>query len=166
MYWLPLVTFLAHVVEEFAEFPAWATRHFGVTSRAWYVYSHVPLVATLAIVCALADRAAPRTVWPILATAAQWVLATNAVFHLATTVRFRERSPGVVTGTLLFLPATVAMFAWTAEGELLTADQVALAIALGTITGAAVIRSLWLRMDFDWRLRRRSSAQVAIARGL
>jgi hypothetical protein len=154
MYWLPLITFLAHVAEEYRYFPQWATRYFGATSRAWYVYSHIPLIGALAVICALADQAAPRTVWPMLAIGAQWVLATNAVFHLVTTALFRAYSPGVVTGTLLFLPATVAIFWSTIEGDMSTPSQIAFAVVAGSIAGVAVIASLWLPMDLDWRLRR------------
>lgn len=154
MYWIPAVVFVAHVAEEYPRFPEWATRHFGATSRAWYVYSHVVLIAMNVAICASAEGAPARTVWPILATSLQWALATNAVFHIATTFLFKEYSPGVVTGASLFLPATVYVFMRTLREELLTPLQVASAVGLGTILGVAVVASLWLHMDFDWRLRR------------
>ena len=47
-YWLPLIVFIPHMIEEYPRFPAWATRHFGATSKAWYVYSHV-LYVTIAV---------------------------------------------------------------------------------------------------------------------
>src|SRR5215216_3637028 len=100
MYWLPSVVFLIHVAEEFPSFPAWATRHFGVTSRAWYVYSHIPLIAGIIAVSALAESR-PGTIWPLLATAGQCTLATNGLFHLVTTFLFREYSPGVIGGLWL-----------------------------------------------------------------
>lgn len=154
MYWILLLTFIAHIIEEYPRFPEWATRHFGATSRPWYVYSHIPLVILACVVGALAESAPPRTTWPMLATAAQWVLATNACFHLTTTALFREYSPGVYTGTLLFLPGTAYVIRRTVQDDLLTTGQLAVAIGLGTAVGVAVIASLWLRMDFDWRMRR------------
>lgn len=157
MYWLPVLAFLVHIAEEYPRFPEWATRHFGATSRAWYVYSHIPLVLLVIVVGAHADDAQARSLWPLVATAIQWVLATNAVFHIVTTLLFREYSPGVVTGTVLFLPATVYVFWRTLQGALLTPFQLMLAIALGTVVGVAVIASLWLRMDFDWLMRRPGS---------
>lgn len=155
MYWLATLTFLLHCVEEFPRFPTWATRHFGVTSRPYYVYSHIPLIAGIVTTSHLASISPAGSVWTLLATAGQWVLFTNAVFHLATTVLFREYSPGVVTGTLLFLPGTAHVLDRTVRHELLTSGQLVLSLALGTVAGALVIASLWLRMDLDWRLRRR-----------
>jgi len=84
------------------------------------------------------------------------VLATNAVFRLATTWLFREYSPGVVTRALLFLPATGYVVGRAIAERLLTAPQLMLALVLGTLAGGGVIASLWLPMDLDWRLRRRS----------
>ncbi|MBI3071599.1 MAG: HXXEE domain-containing protein, partial [Deltaproteobacteria bacterium] len=120
VYWLPVLAFAAHIAEEYPRFPEWATRHFGATSRAWYVYSHVPLVFFVIAIAAFAEKAPPQSVWPLLATAIQWVLATNAIFHLVTTRLFREYSPGVVTGTLLFLPTTAYVFWRTLDASLLT----------------------------------------------
>jgi hypothetical protein len=155
MYLLATLSFLLHCAEEFPRFPAWATRHFGATSRPYYVYSHIPLIASVVTTSLLASTSPPGTVWPLLATAGQWVLFTNGLFHLVTTILFREYSPGVVTGTLLFFPATAYVLDRTVRGDLLTPAQIGLALALGTLAGALVIASLWLRMDLDWRLRRR-----------
>ena len=157
MYWIPTVMLLAHVAEEFPRFPAWATRHFGTTSRAWYVYSHIALIALSVTVSAQAQVLAPRTAWPILALALQWGLAINSLFHITTSVLFREYSPGVVTGTVLCLAATAYLFHHALVVDLLTISQVVSAVALGTVFSAAAIASLWLRMDFDWKFRRPSS---------
>jgi hypothetical protein len=154
MYWIPALAFLAHVAEEYPRFPEWATRHFGATSRPWYVYSHIPLIAAAVGASFLASGAPEGTLFPFLATTIQWVLATNAVFHVATTFIFREYSPGVVSAVLLFLPGTAYFFERTVREALLTVPQVALAIAIGTAVGIAVVASLWLPMDFDWRFRR------------
>lgn len=146
IYWLPCALFLLHVAEEYKGFPAWATRHFGATSRAYFVYSHLPLIAANAVVCGLATRGSSTAV--LLCIAVQWVLFTNGRFHLVTTFLFREYSPGVVTGTLLFFPAT-----WFLLSR--TSTPLGLPIALGTVASSLIIASLWLPMDLDWRLRRR-----------
>ena len=154
MYWIPAVVFLTHVMEEYPRFPEWATRHFGATSRAWYVDSHILLIAIAVSICARAEDAAPESLWPVLATSFQWVLATNAIFHIVTTWLFREYSPGLFTATVLFLPATAYMFNRTISEQLLTPLQVASVVGLGTVVGGAAVASLWLPMDFDWKLRR------------
>ena len=154
MYWLSLLVFLPHMAEEYPRFPAWATRHFGATSTAWYVYSHVGLVAIALAICSWAQNAPPQTSGPLLGTALMLTLAFNAVFHVVTTILFREYSPGLVTGVLLFFPAAGHVFLETVQGELLTTSQIIAAVAIAAAVQVAVVASLYLHMDVDWRLRR------------
>jgi hypothetical protein len=56
---------------------------------------------------------------------------------------------------LLFLPAGAYVVHRTLGEHLLTSTQLAQALLLGSIAGALVIASLFLDMDFDWKLRRR-----------
>ena len=163
MYWLPLMVFVPHMLEEYPWFPAWATRHFGATSRAWYVYSHFVLVAVALPTCLWAESAAPQTWWPVLGTALMITLAVNGAFHVITTCLFREYSPGVVTGVLLFFPVTGHMLFQTIRESLLTTTQVGTAVVIGVAVQIAVIASLYLRMDIDWRFRRPQVAQQGVA---
>jgi hypothetical protein len=158
LYWLPLTVFVAHIAEEYPRFPAWATRHFGATSKAWYVYSHVMLVVVALAVCEWAEGAPSQTWGPILATAFMVTLAVNGLFHVATTFLFREYSPGVITGTLLFFPATGYLLYETLRLERLTGAQIGTAVAIGVAVQIAVIASLYLHMDIDWRFRRQNHA--------
>ena len=154
MYWIPVIALCVHVLEEFPRFPAWASRHFGSTSRAWYVYTHVAIAATFGIVSARAQAVGPGSQWATLALACQWLLATNAIFHIATTLWFREYSPGLVTGVLFVLPATAYLYDRAISLAVFTNSQVVWAIAVGATLSAAATASLWLRADFDWTLRR------------
>ncbi len=65
------IIFLVHIAEEWRHFPDWATRHFGATSRAWYVYSHIFLIAAISGICAQA-ASEPTRMWTIWAVAVQW----------------------------------------------------------------------------------------------
>ncbi|HEV7734674.1 MAG TPA: HXXEE domain-containing protein [Candidatus Binatia bacterium] len=154
MYWLPLVVFVAHMIEEFPRFPAWATRHFGATSTAWYVYSHCVLVAAALVLCPWAQGAPAQTWGPVVGTALMWTLGMNALFHVVTTFLFREYSPGVVTGVLLLLPAAGWVLVETVDDQLLTTAQIGVAFVLALVFQVAVIASLYLPMDIDWRFRR------------
>jgi hypothetical protein len=154
VYWVPTIALVVHVVEELPRFPAWATRHFGATSRAWYVYSHVLLLVAFAVVSAEAHADGPGSRWALVGLACQWILAVNALFHVVTTLWFREYSPGVVTGVLGVLPATVYMHSRAVPSGLFPSTQVAFAIGLGAVISAAAIASLWLRADFDWTLQK------------
>ena len=155
VYWIPLVVFAAHMIEEYPRFPEWATRHFGATSKAWYVYSHIVLAALVAAACGWASAFPTAAPGQFLVIAISWSLACNAVFHIATTWLFQEYSPGVVTAVLLLLPAATYLLWRVGYDETLATRQIAAAVALGTAVQAGVIASLWMRMDIDWALRRR-----------
>ncbi|HKY21792.1 MAG TPA: HXXEE domain-containing protein [Vicinamibacterales bacterium] len=168
-YWLPLIVFIPHMIEEYPRFPAWATRHFGATSKAWYVYSHIVLVAIAATVCLWAGNASSQGWGRIVGTALMITLAMNGVFHVVTTFRFREYSPGVVTGTILFFPATGYMLLLTVRESLLMTPQIGTAVVIGVVVQVAVVASLYLRMDIDWRFQRAqrsAAAKAAAQRGL
>ena len=152
--WLPLAVFLAHVAEELPRFPAWATRHFGATSRAWYVYSHIVLISALAAVCAAGRDAAPGSPAMFLVTGAMLTLAINGLFHAATTLLFREYSPGVVTALLLFFPATALLVTRVSARACLSNRELLLSLIAAASVQGLVIGSLFLKMDFDWKLRR------------
>ena len=161
-YWLPLIVFIPHMIEEYPRFPAWATRHFGATSKAWYVYSHVLYVTIAVPVCLWAESASSQDWGRIVGTALMITLAINGVFHIVTTFLFREYSPGVVTGTLLLFPATGYMLLLTVRESLLTTPQIGVAVVIGILVQVAVIASLYLRMDIDWRFQRPSAAQQSV----
>lgn len=158
VYWLPLIVFVPHMLEEYPRFPAWATKHFGITSKAWYVYSHVVLVAAVVLICSWSERSAPEGWGRVFGTALMVTLALNGLFHVVTTILFREYSPGLITGTLLFFPAAGYVLFRTAGEALLTTPQISLSIAIGGIVQAAVIGSLYLHMNIGWRGQRLTSS--------
>jgi hypothetical protein len=142
--WIPCVVFVVHVLEEVPRFPAWATKHFAPMSRAWFVYSHVPLLAGIIYVCAQAQAAAPGSGWVLFAFALQWALGINVLFHVGTTIWFREYSPGLVTALLVVLPATIYLHNRVVAEGLLTDAQIRIAIAVGAVVSVAAVASLWL----------------------
>lgn len=144
----PLI-FVMHIAEEWRGFPRWATRHFGATSRAWFVYSHVVLVVATIGICWMATETSSRT-WTIWAVAAQWGFFTNAIFHVVTWRLFREYSPGVITALVLFVPATV----WQLLTVTLDSSGLAFALLLGSVMGGLAVGSLWLDFNVDWKFRR------------
>jgi hypothetical protein len=107
--WLLLVALALHMGEEWSRFPEWATRHFGTTSPRFFLVSHVPIVAVVAWVSWGASRrpAAESFLWWYAFILAAFV--TNALFHVATTLVFREYSPGLVTGVVLYPAVAVRL---------------------------------------------------------
>lgn len=153
MFWLPLIVFLAHMAEELPRFPAWASRHFGYTSLPWYVYSHVLLVAIGISVGWWAAGSDSQGWAMIMGMALMFTLLLNGLFHLITTIMFREYSPGVITGMGLFVPATAYMLVRVYEEALLLPEQIGVAFIIGAVLQFLVIWSLYLPMHIDWRFR-------------
>ena len=135
-----------HIAEEAPAFPAWVSHHFGTTTPGFYALSHIPLLAGAFYVArrAAAPGAGARWVW--LSVAVQVGLAGNGLFHLATTILFREYSPGVITGVVLYMPFTAYLL--TRAMALLPASRIATASLAGGAAALVLIASLWLDLDF------------------
>lgn len=138
--------FVLHSAEELPRFPAWATRHFGTTTTEFFVLSHIPLVALSATTSYLAERHGPGSIWATLATAWQWQLVVNGLFHLTATALFNEYSPGVITGTAVVFPASF-YFDQTLRRDLLAPPRLWTALAIGSLVAGLAIASLGLDND-------------------
>jgi hypothetical protein len=136
--------FLVHVTEELAfGFPAWARAHFGaITTTRFFLISHVPLVAGAVAVGHWGQKGTRAGAF--LLVAAFVTLVTNGLFHLATTVLFREYSPGVVSAATLYVPATIYLASRVRRAGLLSPRDATAAIALGCVLSVGVIASLFL----------------------
>jgi hypothetical protein len=145
--WATFALLAVHVAEEVPAFPAWATRHFGTTTPAFYVLSHIPLLAAVFYIARNAAAGA-GTQWLWLAAAIQAGLAANGLFHLATTVVFGEYSPGVVTGAGLCVPFAVYFLSRVRGHGALRGAQVVTACVAGVVVAILLTASLWLHMDF------------------
>src|ERR1051325_9509794 len=108
--WLPLLAVAAHLFEEFVwpgGFPDWYRRYrperaVSVTTRFLVIVNAV--LVGIALLPPLLGSSARGLAWWMIVAA---IGAANAAFHLWATVTRREYSPGVVTGTLLYLPLAV-----------------------------------------------------------
>lgn len=141
--WIP-VTFLLHMIEEyFFGFPEWASSHFGpITTRSFYVTSHIPIFAVVIYFGFKASKADPRTPFIWLALVAQVVLLTNGLFHCMTTILFQEYSPGIVTSILCYFPFSIILYRWIFRERMLSTAQLLSAAFVGTAVSLLVVYSL------------------------
>jgi uncharacterized protein with HXXEE motif len=144
--WLVLGALTLHVAEELAGFPDWATRHFGTTSPAFFVLSHLPLLAAVLYVVHRTSRPSAGIRWVWLLLVVQSALAANGVFHLVATLWFREYSPGLLTGIVLYTPVSVYLLPLVMPrlGPLRTAT----ACSAGLLISGLLVGSLWLDITF------------------
>ena len=139
--------FVAHAAEEFLTgFPEWATRHFGTTSRRFYLASHAVLISSIVATSVLASRQRPGHKAQLLLGAMAAGFVANGIFHVETTVRFGERSPGLVTGVALMIPGGLAILDELLDAQGMDAFELSKLVAAGLALNAAAVASLRLDM--------------------
>ncbi len=145
--WTPLGAIAAHLCEEFlwpGGFASWY-RHYP-PGHQYAVSARFLLGVNAVFVClaALVGLLGPTPrAWALWLTVAA-IAGINGVYHIQATVRTRQYSPGVVTGSILYVPLLMV-----GAPELLRAGLVSAATALqaGLV---AVAYQLWS----SWRHRR------------
>lgn len=145
--------FVVHCVEEYPRFPEWATRHFGTTTRRFYLVSHAVLVPLVALVDAHSSRGRATRSKAWLATGLASTLISNAVFHAGATVAFREYSPGAASGLLVLVPVGLADITSRRHASVLGPRARSTAVTAGVVLNAVIVASLWMDMP---RLDRRA----------
>jgi len=138
--WLFPAAFAVHQTEEWTTgFVPWFARHLSANlTEPRFVSINVTGLAIVVLV-ALAVALAPRLWIALLPVAA--LVTLNGAAHLLATIGFGELSPGVVSGTLLFLPLGVTTFrrAASAASTATLAGSAALGVALqGFVTVVAI----------------------------
>jgi hypothetical protein len=97
--------FILHVVEEAPGFVAWFNGLVprGITQELFLAVNTGALLITLAVVLLVVTSPGPASGLALAAWIGFLMLA-NGAFHLAATAAHERYAPGVVTGTLLYLP--------------------------------------------------------------
>jgi hypothetical protein len=104
--WVLPAALALHVAEEAPGFAAWARRHAwaGYRDRDFMTINATGLALTVATTAAVRRSRSDMVFLLFHAGLVSQQALWNPVFHLATTLRWRERSPGVVTALALFPP--------------------------------------------------------------
>lgn len=105
--WMPLIAAGAHIFEEFV-FPGGFTpwyrqyRHAGVSSISarFLILMNAALVVACLNVGLTARKGVALPYWIMIAA----LLCANGLWHIWAAVRSRSYSPGMITGTLLYVP--------------------------------------------------------------
>jgi hypothetical protein len=145
VFWLPYVVLLIHTIEEIPGFAKWATRHFAPMSTYKHVLIQVFMILLVLLVSYKASTIGYNGIWVIAAAAFQLHIGINALFHVVTTLLYKEYSPGLLTAVTLSLPSTVFFFHQIYSGSRLTTTELAVALIAGTIIGASAIGTLFLK---------------------
>lgn len=144
IFFLPIVTFILHTLEELPDFPNWVSKHFGPMSIPEFAVLHIPLIWFVLWVSYRAAATDSTSAWRFWAYAAQWQFAFNAVFHLGASAAFGDYSPGMVTAATVALPATFFMTARCHQHGLLSKGQALRACGVGGIIAIMVVGTLFV----------------------
>jgi uncharacterized protein with HXXEE motif len=130
---LPVI-FLAHVLEEAPGFVAWFNSRVarGITKPMFLTVNVVAGLVTIAIAAAVLAAPGP----PVGIALSAWVgflMLANAVFHIAGTIAHARYCPGVVTATLLYLPAGILTLRAVSREATVPPAGVVLAAFVGAI---------------------------------
>ena len=107
--WLFPATYMAHIAEELwagEGFPSWASRHTGLGFTPQRFLALNGVVLLVMIVCAALATRRPSLRWLLPALAAAVTL--NGLAHIAASLVTRSYSPGLLSGTLLWVPLGIA----------------------------------------------------------
>jgi hypothetical protein len=149
--WLPLVAVAAHLIEEFVwpgGFGRWyrwyrPERAASVTTRFLVIINAV-FVGLALLPPALGASPRGLAFWLVVAA----IGAANGLFHIWATISGRAYSPGVVTGTLVYLPlAVVGFMKLSASG-----------IVAPATTMQAVAAGIGFHVWSAWNHKRRAAA--------
>ncbi|MBJ6364080.1 HXXEE domain-containing protein [Paenibacillus sp. GCM10012307] len=145
VFWLPYVVLLIHTIEEIPGFSKWATRHFAPMTAQRHVMLQVGIILVVLLVSYQASTQGNHRLWIILAAAFQLHLGINAVFHVVTTIIYKEYSPGLLTAVTLSIPATLYFFHEICTSGKISSTELVLSLLAGTIIGTSAIAALFLK---------------------
>jgi hypothetical protein len=105
--------FILHVLEEAPGFVAWFNSLVprGITQDLFLTVNAVALIITVLI--ALLVVAVPNAASGlILAAWVGFLMLANGLFHLVGTIAHARYCPGVITGTVLYIPFGILLLRW------------------------------------------------------
>jgi len=100
---LLLVTYALHILEEYAfGFPAWASAHTGLAFTGEVFFRLNATFLGVMTACVVAGMLFPPAQWLVLPLGTAVLI--NGTVHLVASLLTWSYSPGLVTGTLLWIP--------------------------------------------------------------
>lgn len=135
---------IVHCVEEyFFGFSEWATKHFGTTSQNWYLLSHTISAVILGVIVFYTYKG--HKVGIFFAFSFQILIFTNGLFHIFTTILYKEYAPGVLT-QILVIPISCLVFLMICQSNMLSKKEILYSTITGYIISVIIILSLFINV--------------------
>jgi hypothetical protein len=135
LFWAPLVAASAHIFEEFVwpgGFTAWYRGSYPEIAKSASSRFLFWINAALLFGCFSVGVDEKTAIGPAFFLTFCTLLAVNGIFHINATIRMRRYSPGVVTGTLLYIPLAVYGCAALLQRGRISPGMAAVAVAIGS----------------------------------
>lgn len=143
-FWLPSLYIVLHTIEELPYFGVWVTAHFGTHTTFVFALTHIPILLSVFLSSHMASKIGKNSSWVVLITAWQIQFGINAIFHIATSVLFREYSPGMVVAGSLGFVTTYYFISRIWREDRLSAKELSYSAILGAAMAAAAIGVLFI----------------------
>lgn len=131
--WLLPIAFAAHIAEEYLTgFPRYAGEISGhAMELPLFLGGNIAFIAIMALLVrwAAKTRSAKASFW--LLTWAAGNQFWNFVFHFVLVLAFDRNSPGLITGTLVYFPLSLALWQAALAGRVVRPSTLIVAILLG-----------------------------------
>lgn len=138
------IGYFAHVGEEyFAGFPQWASSHFGQTTQNFFLISHIPISISVVAICYLAGK---TKIYSLFGVVLSSLLLVNGLFHLVSSVAFKEYSPGVLTGITFYTVTYWHVVRWSENEGQLSKIKILKASCIGAFISILIVGSLYIDM--------------------
>jgi hypothetical protein len=134
LYGAPFVAACLHIVEEFflpGGFAEWDRRYRPAFASSITSRLHIIVNALLLVLCYDVWATRHHAIGPLLWMTVAALVFTNALWHLRGAWKTRSYSPGMVTGTLLYIPLTIFGYIHLIRSGAASISTAALGFALG-----------------------------------
>lgn len=143
LYWLITLQWIAHFADEWAfDLPAWCTRHFAPLPESFWVPMMIAVTVPMVLLGWAASRSSAGAGSRLACAGVQMLFASNAVFHLVTTIAFGEYSPGAASSVVLLLPLSPLLWRAVLREPGVTRSGFAAALVAGFVFHGLVLLNL------------------------
>ena len=154
LYAAPMAASCLHITEEFffpGGFAAWDRRYRPQFANSITSRLHITMNVLLLVLCYDVWAVRHRSFGPLLWMTVAALVFTNALWHLRGAWKTRGYSPGMATGTLLYIPMTIYGYAHLVRSHA--------APPLTALLGFAIGSSYLLISPLMHRIRTRSAVK-------
>ena len=150
IFWSPLAAASLHIIEEFVypgKFKQWYVLYKPDIKKSISKRFLILINTGLLILCYDIGALGPSRIGIALWLAVMAMLAANGIWHIKGAIKTRRYSPGVITGSIIYLPLTVYGYIL-----FLSAGQINIFIAMASFAVGASYQ-FWSNMFHRFRAR-------------